>query len=190
MAADWAIDDPCEVRLGQRWHGAIIVGIETTGQPRAKILGLGKLVRPGPGKIRRPSPGVTKRLPNITGSWATLGTVLAREEKVARERPFTPQPKDPPARAPSFLDLVRTMPCASCRRPGPSEAHHFTTGGTSMKGSDYFVAPQCRDCHGYNVRDRGEARYPGMTHEESVLLLWKSAAKSMALYIEGARRRT
>ena len=179
MAADWAIDDPCEVRLGQRWHGAIIVGIETTGQPRAKILGLDKLVRPGPGKIRRPSPGVTKRLPNITGSW-----------QAQTERPFTPQPKDPPARAPSFLDLVRTMPCASCRRPGPSEAHHFTTGGTSMKGSDYFVAPQCRDCHGYNVRDRGEARYPCKAHEASELHSSQSAPKRLALHTEGARRRT
>lgn len=178
MAADWAIDDPCEVRLGQRWHGAIIVGIETTGQPRAKILGLDKLVRPGPGKIRRVTAGVTKRLPNITGSWQPQA-----------ERAFAPQPKEPPARAPSFLDLVRTMPCASCQRPGPSEAHHFTTGGTSMKGSDYFAAPQCRECHAHNVRDGGRSHYPDRTHEESVLVLWKSAARSMALYIEGARRR-
>ena len=177
MAVEWAIDDPCEVRMGQRWHGAIVVGVEVTGQPRARILGLDKLVRPGPGKIRRVTAGVTKRLPNITGSW-----------QAQSERPIVSQPKDPPARAPSFLDFVRTMPCASCGKPGPSEAHHFTTGGVAMKGSDYFVAPQCVECHRHNVRDGGRSHYPGKTHEESALTLWRSAAKTMALYIEGARR--
>lgn len=50
-----------------------------------------------------------------------------------------------------YLSWVRTLPCAFCGRPGPSEPHHIrnldgpTGGGT--RPSDHFALPACHGCH-------------------------------------------
>lgn len=91
---------------------------------------------------------------------------------------FAPQPKPHTPRSSSFLAFVRSKPCATCPNAGGwgVQAHHFTTGGMALKGNDFFCAPQCDPCHGYDVREGNRRTYPEHTHGESMALLWKSAA--------------
>ena len=53
-------------------------------------------------------------------------------------------------RAPTYLDVVRTRPCAACGR-GPAIAHHFigefSVGGVGTKAHDLFALPLCDRCH-------------------------------------------
>lgn len=52
-----------------------------------------------------------------------------------------------PLRAPAYLAFVRELPCAVCRAPAPSEAHHFGPHGTGTKTDDTRVVPLCTSCH-------------------------------------------
>lgn len=92
--------------------------------------------------------------------------------------PIIEQPKRLTPRSSSFLAFVRSKPCATCPNTGGwgVQAHHFTTGGMALKGNDYFCAPQCDPCHGYDVREGNRRTYPDHTHGESMAMLWKSAA--------------
>lgn len=53
-----------------------------------------------------------------------------------------------------YLQWLRTQPCCMCRyepRDGYKylmHAHHTTTGGMSIKGSDMEAVPLCFACHG------------------------------------------
>ena len=58
------------------------------------------------------------------------------------------------------LRWIRTLPCATCHKPAPSEASHIragTDGGMGLKPSDWFCIPQCRECHA--ELHRGEKRF-------------------------------
>lgn len=59
------------------------------------------------------------------------------------------QPKPLRVVAPTWLQLVRTMPCSApgCSTPAPSEANHHPGRGASGGGSDLEVHPVCRECH-------------------------------------------
>lgn len=46
-------------------------------------------------------------------------------------------------RSPAHLAYVRTLPCAWCRWPAPSEASHHGAHGTATKASDYSAIPLC-----------------------------------------------
>ena len=50
-----------------------------------------------------------------------------------------------------YLDHVRSLPCASCKAPAPSEAHHLIDVGISpgvgRKAPDSLSIPLCRTCH-------------------------------------------
>ena len=39
------------------------------------------------------------------------------------------------------LARVKSLPCAVCERPGPTEAHHIE------QGQHYTTIPLCEDCH-------------------------------------------
>lgn len=50
-----------------------------------------------------------------------------------------------------YLNFVRSLPCAACMAPAPSEAHHaIDVGlhpGMGRKASDLHAMPLCRVCH-------------------------------------------
>jgi hypothetical protein len=59
-------------------------------------------------------------------------------------------PKTKAARDKKYLAWIRTLPCAVCGKPGPSEAAHqriLQGGGIGLKPSDYESIPLCTDCH-------------------------------------------
>lgn len=59
-------------------------------------------------------------------------------------------PKSPRLDLPEHLAYIRTLPCAICARPGPSEAAHFRLGlggGTGYKPGDDLTLPMCRKHH-------------------------------------------
>lgn len=98
-----------------------------------------------------------------------------RAPRVAHLAPLRAVPKP---RAPlcslDFLAAVRGSPCCACRRPGPSEAHHYGPRGVGQKADDLRAVPLCRACHDH-LHARGELPgrtpastreliYPGSTH--------------------------
>lgn len=60
-------------------------------------------------------------------------------------------PKKKRIKSEKYLAWVRSLECAHCQRPGPSEAHHVKGighySGAGMKASDYLTCPMCRFCH-------------------------------------------
>lgn len=50
-----------------------------------------------------------------------------------------------------YRDFVRSLPCASCGAPGPSDGHHaIDVGlypGMGRKAPDVLLMPLCRGCH-------------------------------------------
>lgn len=59
----------------------------------------------------------------------------------------------PAWRSPKYLDWIRSLPCANCGKPGPSDPHHLigiagmgTVGG---KAPDQFAVPLCN-----GIKDR------------------------------------
>ncbi len=55
--------------------------------------------------------------------------------------------KEKTPRSRSHLDFVRSLPCAWCKKQGPSEASHHGLHGTSIKPSDFHAIPLCTGCH-------------------------------------------
>lgn len=45
-----------------------------------------------------------------------------------------------------YLAFVRRLPCYFCRKPGPSDPHHFPPKGRGVTRDDLTVA-SCRECH-------------------------------------------
>ncbi len=73
--------------------------------------------------------------------------------RLVREAPLLPPPRpqpkpERPVRDPEHLAYVRTQPCCSCKRPGPSDPHHFGEHPVGEKGSDHMVVALCREEHG------------------------------------------
>lgn len=162
-------------------NGTVCVELERGGRRRVS-----------PKALKAAGPKV--RMPPVRASVETSEEAESLEE--ARERaPRTPpvvQPKPETPRSEAFLDLVRSKPCAACGKRAPDEviqAHHFTTGGMSLKGSDLYCAPLCLPCHGYDVREGNRRCFPDHSHLESMALLWRAAAKCLAEFLLGARRR-
>jgi len=60
---------------------------------------------------------------------------------------MTPQPKRKLIRDPKYLSWIRTLPCAICGKPAPSEAMHqrcLGGGGMGLKPSDHETLPGCK----------------------------------------------
>lgn len=46
------------------------------------------------------------------------------------------------------LALVKSLPCAVCGSPAPSDAHHILEGRIpGRKSPDMLAIPLCKDCH-------------------------------------------
>lgn len=83
-------------------------------------------------------------------------------------------------KAPSYLAFMREQECCWCRRPGPSDPHHFGKRGTGQKADDYHTVPLCRACHEY-FHARGTFR--GAMREEAALRIWHVQAVLMATWM-------
>lgn len=72
-----------------------------------------------------------------------------------------------PHRDAEHLAFVRTLACAWCSAPAPSDAHHMGGHrGTGTKASDYRAIPLCRACHGrYHATAKIGAMTPTLTRE-------------------------
>ena len=79
-----------------------------------------------------------------------------------------------------YLAYVRTHPCCQCGYTNYVHAHHTTTGGMSLKGSDYETIPLCPVCHHEmdnkrkdqirnlsTIINRLKANYKGEIHESN-----------------------
>jgi hypothetical protein len=67
-----------------------------------------------------------------------------RTRKVVQEQRL---PGRGPARSEKYLAYIRTLSCAGCGAPGPSDPHHFGARGVGQKCGDYQTTPLCRGCH-------------------------------------------
>ena len=64
-------------------------------------------------------------------------------------RPIVTIVKDRPVRDEAYRRLVASLPCAHCKRPGPSQCAHADEGkGFSIKASDLETYPLCADAPG------------------------------------------
>ena len=58
-------------------------------------------------------------------------------------------PKERPYRSEAYRRLVAALPCAHCKRPGPSQCAHGDEGkGMAIKASDLTCFPLCADTPG------------------------------------------
>ena len=77
-----------------------------------------------------------------------------------------PKPKTP--RDPRYLSWLRTLPCAFCRSPAPSEVSHHGRRGVGIKASDYLALPSCHRCHRrhHGKLSSPHRRYDSMSPDE------------------------
>ncbi len=69
--------------------------------------------------------------------------VIARVDDVVR-----PQVKEHAIQHKAYMDLVRLMPCAHCKKAGPSQFCHADEGkGTGLKTDCRRGWPGCPECH-------------------------------------------
>jgi len=115
-----------------------------------------------------------------------------------REDEMISQPKPNTVRDAGYLRWLRTLPCAWCAKPAPSEASHHGRHGIGLKASDHDAVPLCGPwgCHRYFHR-RGvlpklhapifNAGKPGPTNSGAEVRDW-AAAKALTLRELYARR--
>ena len=80
----------------------------------------------------------------------------------------------------AYLGYVRGHACCSCLAAGPSEAHHFGSGGMGRKADDTLTVPLCRTCHQY-WHDRG--RLPGYEHATGRIESERTMYKQQAILL-------
>lgn len=58
-----------------------------------------------------------------------------------------------------YSDWIKSLPCAFCGKPGPSQQHHIRNldgpTGTGIKPSDYVSLPACDLCHKEDQQYKG-----------------------------------
>jgi hypothetical protein len=58
----------------------------------------------------------------------------------------------------AYLDWLKTLPCATCGAPAPSDPSHVNSfKGMGTKSPDLFAIPECRQCHESYERGPGYA---------------------------------
>ena len=73
-----------------------------------------------------------------------------------------------------YKELIRSKPCVSCSRPGPSDPHHIKTRG-SGQGHDTYCTPLCRPHHQLQHSGNGLP----------LLVLYEGAVKYLTEYLRG-----
>lgn len=98
-----------------------------------------------------------------------------------------PMMKDGELLSPTYLDFVRSLPCAVCCRQPRNEAHHYPSRGASGATNDLRSMPVCRECHlrceGANVVVGGRRMPPVPAAEQAALV-----AATFFKFLEGAGR--
>lgn len=69
-------------------------------------------------------------------------------------KPSTPRDK-------KYLAFIRKQPCCRCGSKFQIEAHHTSTGGIGLKGSDYDAVSLCFFCH-KNMDNHRKDSIPGL----------------------------
>lgn len=88
--------------------------------------------------------------------------------------------------AEEYLNHVRSLSCAFCHAPPPSEPHHYGPGGMGTKCSDMRVVNLCRRCHGAFHDTRA---IPPFDVERTKLELLKSQVTLLVDWIERLENR-
>lgn len=91
---------------------------------------------------------------------------LARREPIKRTRMKRRRTRIKAGYDPQRRRWLRTLPCACCGRPAPSEVSHERRKGTglALKSADTRAWPSCRRCHRDYEARRGI--FSGMTDEQ------------------------
>lgn len=93
----------------------------------------------------RPAPKPAKQMDGYTVK--PRAVVVAVTD--TRARLVVSIPKTKPVRDEAYRRLVAALPCAHCKRPGPSQCAHADEGkGMSIKASDLDTYPLCADAPG------------------------------------------
>lgn len=76
-------------------------------------------------------------------------TPITRRVVLAQPGWAAPQPKDGTYRSEAWRRAVASLPCAWCRKDGPSQCAHANHRGKAMamKAPDCWSFPLCQDCH-------------------------------------------
>lgn len=82
-------------------------------------------------------------------------------------------------RSEKYLKFVRLLPCAICKTMDGIEAHHISTGGMAMKGSDLQTVPLCR-LHHAEYHQFGKETFWQRHNADR----WEVVAKTLELYVE------
>ena len=101
---------------------------------------------------------MTRTTPRLPAEWTgdTLPTARAQPLRIAdtRARLTVPIPKRKYLRSESYRRWVASLPCAHCKRAGPSQAAHSDAGadgkGMQIKACDSSIFPLCPDGLGRN----------------------------------------
>lgn len=101
----------------------------------------------------------------------------------AAQRPILSLPKDRPFRSETYRRLVAALPCAHCKRPGPSQCAHSDSAGKGMgiKSSDLSCFPACADSPGRQGCHSLLGSSGKFTREQRTTLETKYAAETRVL---------
>lgn len=93
---------------------------------------------------------------------------------------FHPDPKILPWRSEEYRNHVRSYPCASCQKPGPSQFHHesLKNQGWGTKPPDFQGVPLCPVCH--QLEECGQ----GMPKEDKL----KAMVKCLGAWVQDVER--
>lgn len=76
--------------------------------------------------------------------------------------------------SPTYLDHVRSLPCAFCQRPPRSQSHHWPTIGSAGSTNDTNALPAClwchKRCHGETVLMDGKRMPPISVDEQTAMV--------------------
>lgn len=111
--------------------------------------------------------------------------MLTRRQKLERRKRLlskTPLKRSPmkrrprrkkPGDDPKYLAWIRQQPCATCGKPGPSEAAHFGPRSIALKPPDRDTLPLCAHCHRTGPRAHHVIGSDGGFAEAHSLDLWR-----------------
>ena len=85
-----------------------------------------------------------------------------------------------------YLDWIKTLPCDTCLRAGPSDPSHYNgLKGMGTKSPDLLAIPQCRSCHDEYERLQGEWLPSVLTDECGPPFLSRASMYLLQAFIEG-----
>jgi hypothetical protein len=132
----------------------------------------------------------SKKLNTVTGEARVEGAVYLGAAKAivqdipgALERAKESAEKIAIPRDNNYLAFVRTQPCCVTGMEGDDiQAHHFVTGGSGIKGSDYATVP-IKAVYHRKAHDLGPKELDAVFEID----VWKVSANLLSMYFTGTR---